>query len=437
MSFNFESDKVPIIDRRLSESRSNDYLHHHASTCTSYLTSASISNPITTTSSSYEKRIHGTSLAYSLAQSTTNSINNLDLEYLNGSNDCIHPPILFVHGLASNKQMLKLLAIEIHKRLGNSVAIFDLRGHGKSKANAHAESPDHMFNMKTMVDDTVEVLKYLKTIRITDEKCRESYVYPWQRPVILIGHSYGGNIVMEVIKREIDLDICAVICIDGGFINLKKMFSSFEKCRLALQPPSFKNVTRAEIEELVRDHWCKGWSQQGMSAMLSSFEYVWDNGVEFVQPCLSYTRHMRLLSDLWQQQDPHIAYCTDTCTASNDCLNVNVLFIAISDGSNIETSTVSSTCTSTRSPFSGNKSEDISDAFHTLISIALHCKRKYTCTVHWINNATTAINDCGEDQCVPTAYCTSTNTSTNTSTAYSTAYSTRTTAMPRFMFDED
>ena len=109
------------------------------------------------------------------------------------------PPMLLVHGLASNARMWDGVGDAL-ARLGHEVAAVDLRGHGQS------EKPDSGYDFGTVTTDLRDVARGLG----------------WERPVV-VGQSWGGNVAVELAARAPGA-VRGVAGIDGGAIDLRARF---------------------------------------------------------------------------------------------------------------------------------------------------------------------------------------------------------------------
>lgn len=100
------------------------------------------------------------------------------------------PPFVFVHGWTCNHTHL---APQIeHFAADHRVVAVDLRGHGESDA------PEQRYTVQALADDVAWL-------------CNLVHV---ERPV-LVGHSMGGQVVLEVAASHPDL-ACAVVLIDAA-----------------------------------------------------------------------------------------------------------------------------------------------------------------------------------------------------------------------------
>ena len=87
-------------------------------------------------------------------------------------------PFLLVHGLASNARMWDGVGEEL-ARLGHPSIAIDQRGHGR------ASKPDDGYDFGTLTNDLLAVI---------DEMDID--------PPIVVGQSWGGNVVMELAARS-------------------------------------------------------------------------------------------------------------------------------------------------------------------------------------------------------------------------------------------
>ncbi len=191
--------------------------------------------------------------------------------------------LLLVHGLASNARMWDGVAGYLVEA-GHPVAAVDLRGHG------HSSKPNTGYDFATMCVDLDAVLVDLA-----------SDGAGWTTPVVA-GQSYGANLAMELGATRPWL-ISGVVCVDGGTIELSVPFPDWESCAGALAPPRIDSVTPEELEKHLRSvH--PDWPDTGIQGMLANFVV---NALGFVEPCLSFDRHMTILHELWQHK-PTLLY---------------------------------------------------------------------------------------------------------------------------------
>lgn len=181
-------------------------------------------------------------------------------------------PFVLVHGLASNAHLWDGVAAELSSR-GHPVVAVDQRGHGRS------DKPDTGYDFATVTADLALVL--------------ETIAGP---PPVVVGQSWGGNVVLELAARRPDL-VRGIACVDGGWIDLTR-FPSWEDCERAMAPPRTTGMAFAEIEAMMRGRHAD-WPESGIRGALECFEVRDD---DTVAPWLSYERHLLILRALWEQR---------------------------------------------------------------------------------------------------------------------------------------
>ena len=201
------------------------------------------------------------------------------------------PLMLFIHGLGSSKAIWFETAEWICSSYGYICILIDLRGHGKSAdaglSEINDEYNEHFFAGKTRSPDATTIPSNnnnYSLCRSADDlaivvKTVLEHLYEWTaiasentgihgeksaaaspdttrnvRPVITVGHSYGGNIAVELAVRHPSL-VSDLILVDGGYIDLQGTFPDFSSCLLALRPPSFAGLEYSELERIVRNDW--------------------------------------------------------------------------------------------------------------------------------------------------------------------------------------
>lgn len=182
-------------------------------------------------------------------------------------------PFVLVHGLASNAHLWDGVAAEL-AAAGHPVLAVDQRGHGRSS------KPDGGYDMASVTDD----------LRVVVDASG------FDRPV-LVGQSWGGNVVIEFAARFPDL-ARAIGCIDGGAIELAEEFPDWERCAEILCPPSLIGTPAAEIEAGLR-HAHPDWPESGIAGTMACFE-VRDDAT--IAPWLTMDRHLLVLRGLWEHR---------------------------------------------------------------------------------------------------------------------------------------
>jgi pimeloyl-ACP methyl ester carboxylesterase len=184
------------------------------------------------------------------------------------------PGLLLAHGLASTShifdRVVPLLTPHFH------VVAYDQRGHGKSG------KPGARFGFDHTAPDLLAVIDQTKL----------------RRPVA-VGHSWGGNVVLEAAARA-PRSLSGAILLDGGFTSLRHM--DWPTVRTALSPPPIAGMRLREFLSLVRRHMGRsvGWRPE-VEALFLSLVHV--NREGRIRPRLSRPNHMRVLHALWGQ-DP-------------------------------------------------------------------------------------------------------------------------------------
>lgn len=187
------------------------------------------------------------------------------------------PRFLFVHGLASNARLWDGAAEALAENGYDSVAV-DQRGHGRS------DKPGHGFDFATLAEDLATV------------------VGEWGGPVVAVGQSWGGNVVLEFAARHPEL-VSAVVCVDGGFIRLADAFADREAMLEALAPPRFEGLRRADLEAGMRAR-LDGWPESGVAGQLANFEDLPDGTV---RSRLARADHLEILRHLWDHDPDALA----------------------------------------------------------------------------------------------------------------------------------
>jgi pimeloyl-ACP methyl ester carboxylesterase len=180
------------------------------------------------------------------------------------------PPVLLVHGLASNGRMWAGVARDL-RRTGHHVVAIDQRGHG------HSDKPDDGYDFTTVTDDLLCVLDDLR----------------WRQAVV-VGQSWGGNVVVELAWRAPER-VVAAAAVDGGTIELSERFSTWDECCSAMAPPALEGMAASRLAAAMRAAH-PDWPNEGIDGAMACFD-VRDDGT--VAPWLSRSRHLAILEALW------------------------------------------------------------------------------------------------------------------------------------------
>ncbi|MFL5801605.1 MAG: alpha/beta fold hydrolase [Roseiflexaceae bacterium] len=182
------------------------------------------------------------------------------------------PPILLIHGLASNARIWDLLAPLLARE--HRVVALDQRGHGLS------DKPDS-YDFANVVRDLVRAIGALG----------------WARPLV-VGHSWGANVALQLAADEPALP-AGVVLLDGGTGELAAIMSLDETLE-RLAPPRLAGMPRADFLERLRTRWANGvWSQALEDAVMGNFAV---DAEDRIAPHLTYENHFRVVRALWEQR---------------------------------------------------------------------------------------------------------------------------------------
>ena len=185
-------------------------------------------------------------------------------------------PILLVHGLASNARLWDAPARRLAE-LGHAVVAVDLRGHGLS------DKPDDGYEINLVADNIAEVITAL-----------QPHQSAGQKPLV-IGQSWGGNLVVELAHRHPDI-IRGIVAVDGGTIELSKAFPNWDECERTLRPPNIAGMHYDRLRSYIRAAHLD-WSEEAIDGQMHNMERL-DDGT--IRPHLTMERHIKVLHSLWQ-----------------------------------------------------------------------------------------------------------------------------------------
>lgn len=180
-------------------------------------------------------------------------------------------PMVLLHGLASNARLWDGVAVHL-AGAGHPVVAVDQRGHGRSSR------PEVGYDLGAVTDDLRSLLDLLGL----------------ERPV-LVGQSWGGNVVVELAARFPGRTL-GIACIDGGTIELSRRFRSWDDCVAAMRPPALAGTPATEFEVMLRRNH-PDWPETGIRGTLASLEHHADGTVT---PWLDLDRHLQVLRGLWE-----------------------------------------------------------------------------------------------------------------------------------------
>jgi pimeloyl-ACP methyl ester carboxylesterase len=180
------------------------------------------------------------------------------------------PPFLLVHGLASNARLWDEVAAVL-AGAGHPVAAVNLRSHGES------EAPPDGYDTATAAADIAAVSTAL-----------------FGGPVIVVGQSWGGNVVVRFAARHPHL-VAAVGLVDGGWLDLAGTFASWSACAAALRPPDIDGLPAPTLRNrMAAEH--PDWSPAALAATMANLRERPDGTVV---RRLSMDNHMRIVRSMW------------------------------------------------------------------------------------------------------------------------------------------
>lgn len=192
------------------------------------------------------------------------------------------PDFLLVHGLASNARLWDGVAARLNAR-GHRVVSIDQRGHGQSA------KPSVGFDFATLSADLAGLI--------------ETTMKP---PVIACGQSFGGNLVLELAARYPGL-VSGVVCVDGGFIDLRSVAPNWEEAKAILTPPALDQLRGAELDSFAAERY-PSWPAEGIAGQLANLRVSAEGKVSRRLPLKS---HLAILRAMWEQSPIELAGSVD------------------------------------------------------------------------------------------------------------------------------
>lgn len=214
-------------------------------------------------------------------------------------------PLLLIHGLASNARLWDGPARAL-AAMGHAVVAIDLRGHGLS------DKPDSGYAMAEVAHDIADVLQQLP-----------GFNNPHRKPII-IGQSWGGNIVVECAHLISDM-LRGVVAVDGGTIELSHAFPEWEECARTLSPPALAGMKYQRLRSYIQAAH-PDWSEEAIDGQMHNMEHLPDGTI---RPWLTLDRHLTILNGLWQHRPSHYW----------DSIDIPILFTPAAKGNDSHTAT--------------------------------------------------------------------------------------------------
>jgi pimeloyl-ACP methyl ester carboxylesterase len=179
------------------------------------------------------------------------------------------PGVLLVHGLSSNALLWDGVGARLAAAGYRAIAV-DLRAHGRSEGSDDLAFP-------TLVDDLARVIDATGL----------------DRPVV-VGQSWGGNVVLELGAARPDL-VRGVVGVDGGLIDLARRFPDLDACWAALAPPALDHLAWDSLAEGMQAR-LAGWPDGAAEAQLGNLVA---DGSGHVRAILTRGRHRSIIEHLF------------------------------------------------------------------------------------------------------------------------------------------
>jgi pimeloyl-ACP methyl ester carboxylesterase len=198
--------------------------------------------------------------------------NGLRLHLRDWGGPAVTPPILLVHGLASNAQIWDLLAPLLARDF--RLAAIDQRGHGQS------DKPVDDYGLVTIAEDLAGAIHALG----------------WAP--LVVGHSWGANVALQLAADHPGLP-AGIVLLDGGTNELAALMS-LEETLERLAPPRLAGTPRAEFLDRLRTRWASGLLSQAIEgAIMGNFAV---DTQDRIAPHLTYENHLKIVGAMWEQR---------------------------------------------------------------------------------------------------------------------------------------
>ena len=185
-------------------------------------------------------------------------------------------PVLLLHGLASTCRIWDLVAPLLAADC--RVAALDQRGHGQSA------QVDDGYDFASVSADAAAFIAALG----------------WRRPLI-IGHSWGADVALELAAAQPDL-AAGLVFVDGGMIEPSARPGwTLEQARIELAPPVFTDFTPDLMRQRVIASGRFGPEPAAavIDAVLANFHTLLDGSI---RANLRRENHLRIIDALWEHK---------------------------------------------------------------------------------------------------------------------------------------
>ncbi|HXA27711.1 MAG TPA: alpha/beta hydrolase [Candidatus Angelobacter sp.] len=182
------------------------------------------------------------------------------------------PPVVALHGLASNARWWDLVAPLLQPR---RVVAVDQRGHGRSTR------PESGYDFDAVVGDLRGLAGAMGL-----------------GPCVAMGHSWGASVALAWAAADA-AGVRAVVCVDGGVGDLRGFFgATWEKAAVAMRPPELRGIEESTLSSWVARSGLAGDGDPAAAvhALRGNFEEAAGGGL---RPRLSVERHMQIAYALY------------------------------------------------------------------------------------------------------------------------------------------
>ena len=180
--------------------------------------------------------------------------------------------VLLIHGLASSSHIWDLIAPRL-VRLGHHPVAYDQRGHGRSS------KPSSGYGFERTTADAAAVIRATRL----------------RRPLV-VGHSWGANVALELAVRHPRL-VSGAILLDGGFSTMRDRFD-WRTAKRVLSPPAFGGIPVGAFLSGITEHTGLARTPEIEAVVLSLVRVDGHGGVH---PRLARANHLKILHALWAQ----------------------------------------------------------------------------------------------------------------------------------------
>jgi pimeloyl-ACP methyl ester carboxylesterase len=167
------------------------------------------------------------------------------------------PPLVLLHGWGANRSYL---APQFqYFQTAHRVLSMDLRGHGES------DKPDQAYTIEKLADDAAWL-------------CRQLDV---TRPV-LVGHSMGGSIALELAANHAGLYPSAVVILEALVVAPPALIDQFRPVLDGVRSPAYAEVMRQFMDQLFGPHYDRSDKERRLNQLSDNPQNVMVSALESV-----------------------------------------------------------------------------------------------------------------------------------------------------------